>query len=686
MKKKVIVKQEGLKDCGACSLLSIIKYFGGNISISKLIALTNTTKNGTTFLDLKYAANYLNMNAVGYKIEKDLPKNIKLPFICQVIKNNYTHFIVVYEVKNNKVLVMDPSIGKKVLSKDEFLQIWTKNIMIFEPYKKLPYYDDKNHLKQIILNTILKNKQLVINILILSIIYTILSVLNSYQLKFFLDYINVNNNFEFFKYISLSFLIIIIIRSLSNVFRNHLLIYINEKIDINIFMETINNILYLPYNYYKNKTTGEVTSKINDISYVRNIISKITLTVLLDFLLMVTCGIILYLINLKLFVISICIVLFYIIILILFNPKIKESINNNLEDSASLNINLIEQITSFETVKGLNIENIVSDKLECLYTKNLKNIFKFNKLTNISNFLKEFIELVGLLAINIIGIYYINKGIMEISNLIVFNNILIYFLDPIKNIVSLNGEFHLAKSALKRANTLFEIKKEEFKESKIKIKNGNIDIQNLSFSYGNKKVLKDINISIKDKEKILIMGTSGSGKSTLLKILYKYYCVDRNCVFVNGYDICDYELSDIRKNIVYITQNEMLYTKSVKENIKLERKIEEKEFLNIAKLCCVDDIVKDNILGYDMLLEENGINISGGQRQRIILARSLLKNSKMIFIDEGFNQIDTKLERKILTNIFKYYKDKTFIIVSHRLDNVDLYDKVIKLNSGRVEL
>ena len=117
----------------------------------------------------------------------------------------------------------------------------------------------------------------------------------------------------------------------------------------------------------------------------------------------------------------------------------------------------------------------------------------------------------------------------------------------------------------------------------------------------------------------------------------------------------------------------------------MERIIQESEYLNVCRLTYVDDIIKDNPQGYNYRLEENGVNISGGQRQRIILARSLLKNGNIILIDEGLNEIDINLERKILKNIFSYYKDKTIIIISHRLDNMDLYDRVITIEKGKLK-
>ena len=139
-------------------------------------------------------------------------------------------------------------------------------------------------------------------------------------------------------------------------------------------------------------------------------------------------------------------------------------------------------------------------------------------------------------------------------------------------------------------------------------------------------------------------------------------------------------MSDIRSKITYISQNEVLFTSSIKDNIVMNRDITEEELLKVCKLTYANEIVKNNILGYDYVLEENGVNLSGGQRQRIILARALLKDSNIVMIDEGLNEIDIKLERKILKNIFNEYKDKTFIIISHRRDNMDLYNRLIEFS------
>ena len=381
MQKKLVIRQQGIKECGASCLLSVIRYYKGNISLTKLLELTNTNKNGTTFYDLRYASNYLGLPAEGYKLDK-LSNEIKTPFISQVLVNNYTHFIVVYEIKKDSLLIMDPGQGSKVIKLEYFYKTWTGNIMIFNYNKKLPIITTENYIKNIIINVLSKNKILLTNIFILSIIFTLLTIINSYQMKFILAKFSVST-------FVISFIYIILMRSLANVFKNILLSYLNIKLDISIFASSIDNIIYFPYSYYKNKTTGEVTSKLSDISHIRNLISKIILTVLLDFLILIIAGIFLYSINKFLFLLSLLIVLIYVITMLLLNPYMNKLVKKDLENNSIINTNLIESITNFETIKGLNIEAKIIDKLEYLYSKNLKNVLKFSNIIHFCNFIKE---------------------------------------------------------------------------------------------------------------------------------------------------------------------------------------------------------------------------------------------------------------------------------------------------------
>lgn len=685
MKKNLIVLQDGYKECGAACLLSIIRYYGGNISINKLVEMTNTDKLGTNFYNLKSASSTLGLNSKAYKVEKleDL-SDIKMPFICQLLNNNYEHFIVVYNITKDKIVIMDPAVGQTVLTKEEFSKLWTGYIMIFLPYRKIPFYKDIKYLNIIIIETIKNNKSIVLNILLLSVIFTIMSCLYAFYGQIVIDNIlsTTTSNLIFITFI---FGIIVLIKCLANFFRNLSLIYLNQKIDCSLFLNTFAKILLLPYNYYKNKTTGEVISRINDLAMVKELLSKIILTVFLDIIISLVCGIILFRINKIMFILTVIIILEYLVIYYFFRPLVKKYTNVIQENNAQINSKMTEYISGFETIKNLNMESITTEQMEKLYVSSLNDVFNYDNYCNLELFLKDITTLMGTLLISYAGYKGIIDGTLSIGSVITFLSLTSYFIDPLKNLIDLTKESYYAINAIKRVNNLFDIEEEKLEyKTNLEIE-GKIKISNLIFSYNNcNNVLTNVNIDIEKGNKVLILGKSGSGKSTILKLLYKYHKIKRGIIMIDEIDINDYSKEDIRSKIVYISQDETLFTDTIKNNIILNRNIEHKKFLEICNLTYVDEIVKDLFLDYNTKLEENGLNISGGQKQRIILARALLKESDIILIDEGLNAIDINLERKILKNIFEKYKDTTIIIVSHRLENMDLYDKVIKLENGKI--
>lgn len=685
MKKSLIVLQEGNKDCGASCLLSVVHYYGGNISKEKIIDMTKTTKEGTTFYNIKEASNQIGLIAKSYKVEEiEKIKEITSPFICQVSKNSSMHFIVVYKVNNNKLLIMDPSIGKVIMDIFDFNNIWTGYIMILEKVGILPDYKNTKCLNKEIIKVLTSNKKIIIFIIILSIIVTLLSCLISLYSQIILDKV-IDTEINNLIVITIAFFILLIIKNITNYIRNHLLIYLNQKLDIKILLTAFTKVILLPYNYYKNRTSSEVLSRINDLSNIKTFISKLIVTILLDLLLLVAAIIVISNINKQILNIYLLVDLLYLLIIIIFNKKIKYQTVKVQEEVAQTNKNIIEAVNNFEAIKGLNIEDKIIYKFTKDYTSLLNTKYHIDKQNNIIVLLKDYIMDISILLTNFYILKEIMNNSMTVGDYITISFMTNYLIYPVRNIIDIIYDYHYVKSSITRANNLLEVSSEKINEKEILDINGNIKITNLKYTYNNKNIiLKNINLFIKDKDRVLLLGSSGSGKSTILKLLYKYLEADRKSIYINNYDINDYSLSDIRKNITYISQNEQLFNDTIRNNILLNREISEIDYLNICKILHIDDIVKDNVLGYDYLIEENGINISGGQRQRIILARGLLKSSKIIMIDEGLNQIDIKLEREILQDIFTYFHNKTFIMVSHRRDNNDLYNRIIKIKDGEV--
>lgn len=649
----------------------ITSYYGGSVNIEKLQEMSNTTKKGTTAYDLINTAIDLGFMAKGMKV--NLQDEIILPCIAHVKYESYTHYVVIYRINHKKqyLLIADPSDRIKKISFTDFQKIWTNILIFLYPVKPILKLNQNVPLSKFVIKSFQNYKKLFLNIIFLSLVVTILAIINSYSSKYMLDTINIHSLNFFFAL----FLITNIIKILTEFFRNKMLFWINQKSDYSLMIDTYKNIIHLPYHYYHAHTTGEILSKITDINCIREVINNIFLYLFMDAPLTIIIGFFLFRINYKLFLIAISMLVLTTIIIKCYQKiynNLIEKIKNKEEEN---NTYLIETIKNYETIKGLNIENNVISKFKLKYIDLLNRVFKLENRANEQTLFKDIIYDIGFLYILYKGCLLVYDGVITIGSLIAFQSLLIYFLEPIKNTIKLNYQIKEAKITLNRILNL--IVKNEIKGLDIKVK-GSIRINNLKFQYNHKEILNIKKMIINQGDKILIVGKSGSGKSTLLKLIMKYYKANKNEIFINNIDINEISDTAIKNSICYISQHEALFTDTLYNNLKLDRNISNQKIIEVSKLCEVDKINSDE-LNYYMLIEENGINISGGESQRIVLARALLRNFNILLIDEGLNQMDVDLERRILKRLFNKYKNKTIIVVSHRLENMDLYNKTINL-------
>lgn len=678
--------QKDLKDCGVCCLLMLTRYYGGGVSKEYLREITNTTKSGVSAYGLIEGSKKIGFDSYGVKGNLNDIHEQNLPCIAHVvIKKSFEHFIVIYKINKKKknLIVADPNKGIKKMSFDEFLSISTNTYIFLKPKKKIMYVDKNTKLKEFIYSKLKENLSKIISVVLLSTIITILSIFLSFQFKIVLEYvIDYNNSYNL---ILLSFILLafVLLKEISNYSRNKTINIFNHDLDCSLQEQVYNHILSLPYLYYKNRTTGEIVSRMNDLSSIRDLISKFIVSLLIDSVLMLGSLVTLFLLCSRLTLIIILIIFLLLIFVLIFNNELDKKITMAKEKGAKLNSYLIETIGGIETIKNQNIVSYAKRNFLIKYLKYNKNSLSYNNTFITLDFIKNLIISIGNLLVLIIGSYLVVDNKLDVATLITYISLNNYVFSPIENISDLILSFKEAKISYNRIRELYEIEEEKEKTSKSNNIIGKIKSLNLTYSYNNiYPILKDINLDINPNEKVLIYGKSGSGKSTLAKIMSGQLKVDNNFFFYNDKDINKYNTSAIRKDICYISSKETLFTDSIYNNIVLDKDVSEDTFDDVVRICMVDEFVDNKNLAYDMLLEEDGFNLSGGQKQRIILARSLLKNSNIYILDEALNQIDITKERQILNNLFKKYPDKTFIYISHRFHNSDLFDKKYRIEDG----
>lgn len=674
MSKRVRSIQEGFKDCGPACLYYIIEHYHGHIELEELKEWCCTDKSGTSAYHLIEAAKRCGFSAAGIKLELANINATELifPMIAHVILNNsYYHFLVIEKInpKLKKIQVYDPAIGKKTYSYQAFAEIYSGVVIQLYPIHVIPYnqtYNISDFLKEIMIPI----KKQLIQIVLLSFTITLLSIITTFYFQTMMEHIRFSK--MYIVAIFILFLILTLYKNFSTFFRNRILMVMNQKIDFFLTSHTFGQLILLPYGYYRNHTTGEMISRIHELENVRNVISKFALHVFIDFPLTIFAFLVMYFLNATLCMISLILLGLYSLIVLLFYKPIQNHVDTCQSEKALVTSYMVESIQGFESVKGNNMQRKVLKQFQKKYINFLNKLFQFDSCYNTQIFLKDMIGGLGFLIFILVGIFLVKKGTITIGVMISMQMLLSYFLEPIEGMIDFNTEWRQASMALKKVMNMFH-KQEQYPISKVKLK-GNIQIKELSYAIKERPILKDISLTIEARDKIMVVGNSGGGKSTLFKLLKKYYPIERGKIKLDNIDIQDCEVEDI----IYISQDEILFTDTIANNIDSDH------MFDIAKICEIDSMIDKLPLGYHTLLEENGFNISGGERQRIILARAIAKPFSILIIDEGLSQVDVDMERRILKNIFETYPDKTIIMISHRIDNLDLFDKRLHIEEGKV--
>ncbi len=684
-----VVLQDDFKDCGVCCLLSIIRYYGGDISKEILREKTHTTKEGTSAYNIIETARSVGFQADGYEAVLDNIEDDNLPLIAHLlVDKNYKHFVVIYKIdrKNKKLIVMDPAIGKRCISFDKFNLLSTHVFIILKPVKKIPIINKNDYFKRQIIKSISSEKIKLLCIVFLTISISLLNVFCAFHFKYLLEYTisaKINLNIMIISYV---LIVLYLFREISSFIRNIILYKYIELFDIGVTKYVISQILFLPYSYYKNRHIGEIISRLKDLNVIKTFISQIICIISIDLLSVIIFGIIMYFYQSYL---TICI--FIVFFLIYFfqiitskNRRIKLSELSKKEDI--LNSKLIESMNNVDTLKENHIEKRQIDVFINHYIVLLESNLKYSNYVEFFNLIKKILIDISYLIIYGGGIYYVSIDKMSITQLLIYQTFFGYLMSSSNNIISVIDLYYGFVNSFNRVSDLFSIDKEIFINNNFYLGydlNGKIKYNNLVYKIGSRYIFNGLNLVICPKDKILLSGKSGIGKSTLVKILLRYIEVDYNMVSINNIDINHYHLENLRNNITYLTNNEQLFTDSIYNNLTFNKDIDKSIMDNMLKLCQVDKILSNKGLKLNNIIEDNGSNFSYGERQRLILARSLLRNSNIYILDEALSQVDFKNEEIILKNIFDYFNNKTIIVISHHKYRNNLFNRVIYLKDGK---
>jgi ABC-type bacteriocin/lantibiotic exporter with double-glycine peptidase domain len=675
-----IVRQQDEKDCGVCSLLSIIRYYKGNVPLEQLRLDARTNNEGTTALNLVLASQKYGFDAVGMKVE-NLNDIKRLPAIAHLnLKKGYSHYVVIEKVTKDKIILMDPAKGKVVKFLWEFQKEWSGVVLIFYPKQKIMVLKNDVTLFTIFKKVFISEKNLIKIIVLVSFLLTIFTIALGYYFQMFNSlYLN-KYPINYLKVLVLVFAIFTCFKLFLTYYRSYLENHLNKNIDCLITSDFLKHLFNLPLNVITSRKSGEILSRVNELTSIKGLITEIFITYTLDFLIVVITTFLLIRISSKLFLILFLTTIFYLFVGIITKKSIFEKAYQNISIESEFNNTVLENIKMINSIKNLDAVDGTLNKIERKLTHYLYDTYKVNTILNKINIFKVSCYEIGFFLINTFGFYFVYKGIINMIDLITFNALLNLYFEPLKNIVDSIPKYSFMKASITKINDFLGVRAEILGE-KTSTDGYDISINNLNYSYNKyQNVLKSVNLNIKEGEFVLLQGASGSGKSTLCSILNKYITDYTGDILFGKMNYKDLSIKTIRDNIVYVGQNENIFTGSIKENITFGHEVSDLDFNKVCNICKVDDIAYKKTFSYESLIGSDEGNISGGEKQRIILARAVLKNFNVLILDEALSEVDIKLELEILKSIRENYKDKTIIYISHKKYS-NIFDKVINMEA-----
>ncbi len=472
----------------------------------------------------------------------------------------------------------------------------------------------------------------------------------------------------------------------------YLEVYISRGFEKDIKAKLFERFLKLKVKEIQNIKNGEIMSYfVKDTNEIRSAVyrifshgSRIIFTFIIAIFQMAQ-GV-----NIYLTLATLCPILLATFLIIKIKKYVEISFKKAQDKFTQMSEYIQESTDSIRTTKAYSCEG---SQLKTFILKNRQVRQCDNTVDIYSNLLTTCIDICFGLCYAIAFIYgskLVLDGIITVGELIAFNGYIALFVGPVSWLPTLIARFKRAQISYQRLDKVFALEREKITVRKINIKEkleGKIEIKNLNFHYPNMidKALDNINIEIKKGETLGIIGTIGSGKTTLMNLLTRLYSIPNGKIKIDGRDINEIDIETLRENICYITQDNFLFSSTLKDNISLFKdEYKEDEIKESTQKAVIYEEIKQMPEGIKTQIGERGGDLSGGQKQRVVISRAFLKNSSIIIFDDTFSALDNRTAGELLENIKELTKDKTCIIISNKISDVKQSDKIIVLNNGSI--
>jgi subfamily B ATP-binding cassette protein MsbA len=448
------------------------------------------------------------------------------------------------------------------------------------------------------------------------------------------------------------------------------------------------HLLGLSAGFFNQSRSGELISRIiNDTGTLHNVISNATSVVVRDPVILV--GIVSYLLYRQpmMTLISLVVLPVCMLPIAIYSRKIRRASREMQNQNAELVQVMTESFTGQRVIKAYNLEGVVTGEFRATAQRSIGHFMRIVRASEISGPIIDFLAAVGV-SLALLYMIYLAKSHPNPGDLIQLVGSIFYMYAPMKNLTRLHNQLTQARAASERVFELLATQNsipEPAAPKMLHADKADIVFENVDFSYGEKKVLQKINLTVKAGQMVALVGASGSGKTTLTNLLLRFYDPERGSIKIGGVDLREVRTKDLRSQIAVVAQENILFNDTIRRNIELGRLgAKEDEIAAAAKHAHCLEFIAQKPEGFDTVIGEKGTSLSGGQRQRLAIARAVLKNAPILVLDEATSALDTESERAVQSALDGLMQGRTTICVAHRLSTVMHADVIVVLQEGRI--
>ncbi len=599
-------------------------------------------------------------------------------------------FMVIAKASDEKVLVQSPQTGRpELMTRDEFARVWDGGLILMARRAGLSDLTRRFDVTWF-LGAIQKYRRLLGEVLVASFFLQLFALVAPLFFQVVIDKVLVHRSLTTLDVLAIGLVAISLFETVLGILRTYLFSHTTNRIDVELGARLFHHLLALPMSYFQARRVGDSVARVRELENIRNFLTSSALTLVVDLFFTSVFLAVMFAYSPLLSFIVLGSFPFYIAVSAGVTPLFRRRLDEKFKRGAENQAFLVESVTGIETLKAMAVEPQMQRRWEEQLAGYVASSFRVLSLGNTASQLVQFVSKVVTAGILYFGAKLVIGGALSVGELVAFNILAGRVSAPVLRLAQLWQDFHQARLSIARLGDILNTTAEPSyaaARAALPAIRGNISFDHVTFRYrvDGQEILHDVSFDVPAGQTVGIVGPSGSGKSTVTKLVQRLYVPQSGRVLIDGMDLMMADPAWLRRQIGVVLQENMLFNRSVRDNIALaDPAMPMERIIAAARLAGAHDFILELTEGYDTIVGERGSTLSGGQRQRIAIARALVTNPRILIFDEATSALDYESERIIQQNMMEIARGRTVLVIAHRLSTVRTADRIFTLERGRL--